>query len=171
MKIEAWWRRGGKATPTNREAEEEAWKAYRFEPNAFDKYQQQEASGASLQENIKPQGGPESRRGSVTAGGNGHVAGGKVVKPSVTPRPLLGQIPATAGPAGYEVMGRELTQGGDGPNGVEKEATISRSAGTSSGPRPLLGHAGYEADGEGFDAGAWEEIGRQWARIRPWELR
>ena len=32
--------------------------------------------------------------------------------------------------------------------------------------------AGWEADGGGeeFDPGPWEEIGRQWARIRPWEL-
>ncbi|KAL8658271.1 MAG: hypothetical protein Q9226_001118 [Calogaya cf. arnoldii] len=106
INIEAWWRRGGKAAPMERT--EEPWKAYRFEKNEFDMYQQQEPSEASLEGDRKPQGWTKSRRGSVT-GGNGHVAGGKVVKPSATPRSLLGQIPAKASLASYKVMGRERT--------------------------------------------------------------
>ena len=68
----------------------------------------------------------------------------------------------------------------NGTQGVSAEA-IDRVEGISPASRPLLGqvpprstavaNAGNEAMGDAeFEAGPWEEIGRQWARLKPWEL-
>ncbi|KAI4279437.1 MAG: hypothetical protein LQ337_000248 [Flavoplaca oasis] len=68
----------------------------------------------------------------------------------------------------------------NGTQGVNAEA-IDRIEGISPASRSLLGqvppsstavaNAGNEAMGDvEFEAGPWEEIGRQWARLKPWEL-
>ncbi len=68
----------------------------------------------------------------------------------------------------------------DGTQGVSVEA-MDRVEGISPASRPFLGqvpprstavaNAGNEAVGDAeFEAGPWEEIGRQWARLKPWEL-
>ncbi|KAL8785180.1 MAG: hypothetical protein Q9213_003527 [Squamulea squamosa] len=65
----------------------------------------------------------------------------------------------------------DQAEDGDGDDSAE------RSPDTAVGPRPLLGRVPVtpqcvrcETDDGLFDAGPWEEIGRQWARVRPWEL-
>ncbi|KAL8890460.1 MAG: hypothetical protein Q9192_005867 [Flavoplaca navasiana] len=68
----------------------------------------------------------------------------------------------------------------NGTQGGSAEA-MDRVEGISPASRPLLGqvpprstavaNAGNEAMGDvEFEAGPWEEIGRQWARLKPWEL-
>ncbi|KAL9641291.1 MAG: hypothetical protein Q9204_000140 [Flavoplaca sp. TL-2023a] len=68
----------------------------------------------------------------------------------------------------------------NGTQGMSAEA-MDRGEGISPASRPLLGqvpprstaaaNAGNEAMGDAeFEAGPWEEIGRQWARLKPWEL-
>lgn len=54
---------------------------------------------------------------------------------------------------------------GDGANGMKPG--VSPDVLLTDVPATM---AGWEAGGEEFDPGPWEEIGRQWARIRPWEL-
>ncbi|KAL8892665.1 MAG: hypothetical protein Q9215_000414 [Flavoplaca cf. flavocitrina] len=129
-----------------------------------------------------------------------HTWNGSVVKPSRVvstggPRPWWGPLPGRkAGSVDYEAMGDEMLQQANlshilatppplqenGTQGVSAEA-MDRVEGISPASRPLLGQvpprstAVANADNEEmgdaeFEAGPWEEIGRQWARLKPWEL-
>ena len=123
--------------------------------------------------------------------GNAHVENGEVVKAelgsSSHPLHLLRLHPRQGqyvvdGFANYEyrAWGGDIPQAvsydnnnngdnGDGPNGLKPG--VSPDVLLTDVPATMA--AGWEATmdgGEEFDPGPWEEIGRQWARIRPWEL-
>ncbi|KAI4285086.1 MAG: hypothetical protein L6R38_000927 [Xanthoria sp. 2 TBL-2021] len=187
--IEGWYKQRGKTQPLVSREEEEKNETSNEKDDGFERQwnmdrqqRQQEELEEAEHEDWKSARWAELRRGLVTGGGSGHVVGGKVVKPSSVPgpRPLLGQGSVKDGPAGYGAMGGGGLLGSlnGGDEQAVREEGMGWGEGASAGSRPLLGQvpamatqgAGHEADGEVFDAGPWEEIGRQWARIRPWEL-
>ncbi|KAI4259238.1 MAG: hypothetical protein L6R42_004671 [Xanthoria sp. 1 TBL-2021] len=164
-----------------KEASNERDERFEKEWNTNRQQRQQEELEEAEHDNRKSARWREVRRWLMTSGGSGHVARGKVVKPSAGPRPLLGQGPVKDGAAGYGAMGGGGLPGGlnGGDEHVVGMEGLDWGEGASAGSRSLLDPvpamtaqgAGHEVDGEVVDAGPWEEIGRQWARIRPWELQ
>ncbi|KAI4104667.1 MAG: hypothetical protein LQ339_003745 [Xanthoria mediterranea] len=115
--------------------------------------------------------------------GNAHVESGKVVKPGLgsshLPHVHQGQY-VVDGCYGYGAWGADIllqgtsnnnnnAGGGGESHGYGMRQGVSHDLMLNDVPATM---AGWEADGAGeeFDPGPWEEIGRQWAGIRPWEL-
>ncbi|KAL9000994.1 MAG: hypothetical protein Q9169_000478 [Polycauliona sp. 2 TL-2023] len=165
--------------------------------NLWNTVQQQQEQERLGEQQLGKQRLGEQRRGQsngtpLRQGEHGHVAGGKIVKPNFdrntgSPRPLLGQSSPVhqAGSVAHQrpdagvFTGLQGTFTGVNDQGVEGEVVAPDSF-PANHPRPLLGQvpaatalppAGCQVvEDVGFDAAPWEEIGRQWARIRPWEL-
>ncbi|KAI4227336.1 MAG: hypothetical protein L6R36_002479 [Xanthoria steineri] len=154
---------------------------------------QEEVKEASLHTERRSQWYQSTNAG--TGIGNAHVENSKVVKPDLgsshLPHLHLGQGQHVVdGVANYGVWGGGggadiLLQGTSNNNDHNNNDNAgdggdeSHSYGLKQGVRHDLmlndvpaTMAGWEAEagGEDFDPGPWEEIGRQWARIRPWEL-
>ncbi|KAL8769154.1 MAG: hypothetical protein Q9209_004788 [Squamulea sp. 1 TL-2023] len=158
--LEGWWR---KQRVLKREEENR---------KAAEQREEQEKMGCEERQK-RVQVWAELRKG--VGGGVGHslvtvgeTAGRSPVVATGQP-PILGQRSVAPHNAEHEAV-----RDGD----REKQAADGEVASdTAAGPRSLLGRVPvtpqsvrWEADDGLFDAGPWEEIGRQWARVRPWEL-